>query len=69
MCFMNKCIHLIIDQKSNCEEVLADVILSSETHYNSVDNIGHISDGIALEIDDDIEGNGISNDWTATFCE
>ena len=49
--------------------MIADVMLSSETHYNSIGKKGHFSDDVFLEIGNDIEGNDICNDWMEMFCE
>ena len=60
---------LCIVQESIGEEVIADVILTWETCYNSMGKRGHFSDGISFEIGNDMEGNYICNDWMETFCE
>ena len=60
---------LCIVQKSNEEEVIADVIISSETCYNSMGKRGHSVDDISLEIGNNIDGNDVCNDWMEMFCE
>ena len=65
---MNK-FTLCIVHESIGKEVIADVILSSETCYKSIGKRGHFGDGISLENGYDIEWNDICNDWMQTFCE
>ena len=60
---------MYIVQESIGEEVIADVILNLETFYNSMGKRKHFSDGISLEIGNDIEVYDICNDWMETFCE
>ena len=56
-------------QENIGEEVVADVLLSLETHYNSMGKSGHFSDRISFEIGYIITVNHICNDWTERFCE
>ena len=55
------------DQENNDEEVIADVILSTESWSNSMDNVEHKNDSIYVEIDDNIQRNEINNDWSGHF--
>ena len=64
---MNKSLYIVWE--SNGEELIPGVILSSEMSCNSMGKRGHFSDGIYLELGNDIKGNDMCNDWMETFHE
>ena len=59
---------LCTDQENN-DEVIADVILSTESCSNSMDYSGHKNGSISAEISDDIEGNETGNNLSGMLCE